>query len=147
MQLVYKVSARQACDVVCLSRSSYHYKSRADRQEELRIRIRDIAEPRVHYGYRRVHLQLQREGWKINIKRVYRQYTEECLTMKRNKPRRHVSSKKRHDRPIPQGPNEVWAMDFVSDRLYNGHQLRVLTLIDCFSRECLALKVGKQGCG
>ncbi len=144
MRVIYEVSTRRACEIALFARSSYGYRSIADRQDELRIRIRDIAQARAHYGYRRVHLLLRREGWKINHKRVYRLYSEECLTMKRTKPRRHVSSQKRHERPEPEARNEVWAMDFVEDQLYDGRKLRVLTLIDTYSRECLALRVGQS---
>ena len=121
--MTYGVSARRACEVVLLSRASYYYRSHRDGQDVLRMRIRDIAQSRAHYGYRRIQVQLRREGWPVNHKRVYRLYTQECLTMKRAKPRRHVSSQKRVERPIPQGPNEVWAMDFMADQLFDGRKL------------------------
>jgi len=115
-----------------------------DRQEELRMRIRDIASARVHYGYRRITIILRREGWQVNFKRVYRIYNEECLSLKRNNPKRRVACKRRKDRPDPTGPNQVWAMDFMADQLYNGRRFQILTLVDTYSRECLALKSGQS---
>lgn len=144
MQVTYEVGVRRSCDVLLFERSTYYYSSIADRHDELRIRIRDIAHSRIHYGYRRIHTQLLREGWKVNHKLVYRLYTEECLTFRRKKPRRHVSSQKRIGSPEPSGPDEVWAMDFMSDHLFDGRQFRIFTLIDTFTRECLALEVGQS---
>lgn len=140
---MYEVSARRACDVLLLDRSTYYYKSMADRHDELRIRIRDIAHGRVHYGYRRIHTQLAREGVQVNHKLVYRLYTEEGLTFRRRKPRRHVSCQMRVGSPEPSGPDRVWAMDFMSDRLFDGRRFRVFTLIDTYTRECLALQAGQ----
>jgi putative transposase len=140
LQVCYEVGVSRACDVLEIRRSSYYYTSRAVRQEDLRIRIRDIANSRVHYGYRRIQVQLRREGYQVNHKRVYRLYTEECLMLKRRKSsRRHISSKRRVERPVATGVNEVWAMDFMSDQLYDGRRIRVFTLVDAYSRECLAL--------
>lgn len=108
------------------------------------MRIRDIASARVHYGYRRITITLRREGWNVNHKRVYRIYNEECLSLKRNNPKRRVACKRRDDRPAPTGPNQVWAMDFMADQLYDGRRFRVLTLVDTYSRECLTLKSGQS---
>jgi putative transposase len=144
LQIGYDVSERRACEVLKFSRSSHRYRSTADRQEELRIRLRDLAYSRISYGYRRLHILLQREGWKINAKRVYRLYTEEGLTMRRRVPRRRVSAARRVCRPNPRSTNESWSMDFVSDQLYSGHRIRVLAIVDNFSRESLALKVGQS---
>ena len=141
---MYEVSARRACDVLLFNRSTYRYQSIADRHDDLRIRIRDIAHGRVYYGYRRIHTQLLREGWKVNHKLVYRLYTEEGLTFRKKKPRRHVSSHRRVESPEPSGPDKVWAMDFMADRLFDGRQFRVFTLIDTYTRECLALKIGQS---
>ena len=106
------------------------------------MRLKELAETRVRYGYRRLHILLQREGWKINHKRVYRLYLLENLQIRRKKPRRHVSSKIRLDRPKVTATNQCWSMDFMSDSLFNGRKIRVLTLVDNFSRESLAIEVG-----
>jgi len=89
--VAYEVSERRACAVVSLRRSTYRYQSVAAEQAALRIRIRDLAAARVSYGYRRIHVLLQREGWRVNHKRVYRLYRLEGLLMRPKKPRRHVS--------------------------------------------------------
>jgi putative transposase len=138
------VGVRRACEVVGLRRSSYYYTSRADRHEELRIRIRDIAASRIHYGYRRIQVQLKREGYSVNHKLIYRLYTEESLMLKRRKPSRHVSSKRRMNRPEASGVNDIWAMDFMSDQLFDGRRIRIFTLVDTYSRECLALHAGQS---
>ena len=93
------------------------------------MRIKEIAASRVRYGYLRIHVLLRREGWKINRKRVYRLYTEENLQMRRKAPRRHVSSRRRVERPLATRANETWSMDFMSDGLGDGRKIRVLTIV------------------
>jgi len=137
----YKVSIRRACKVLQIVRSTYQYRSRKDEQAALRIRIRDLALARVSYGYLRIHVLLQREGWKVNRKRVYRLYREEGLTMRNKRPRRHVTACRRMDRPVATEPNSGWSMDFMSDQLFDGRRLRILTLVDNFTRESLAIEV------
>ena len=112
-----------------------------DEQAALRIRIRDLAMARVSYGYQRIHVLLQREGWKVNHKRVYMLYREEGLTMSTKRPRRHVTACRRMDRPVAMEPNDGWSMDFMSDQLFDGRRLRLLTLVDNFTRESLAIEV------
>ena len=139
--MCYKVSIRRACKVLQIVRSTYQYHSRKDEQAALRIRIRDLALARVSYGYLRIHVLLQREGWKVNRKRVYRLYREEGLTMRNKRPRRHVTACRRMDRPAATELNDGWSMDFMSDQLFDGRRLRLLTLVDNFSRESLAIEV------
>lgn len=110
----------------------------------MRIRLRDLAQARVSYGYRRLHVLLQREGWKVNHKRVYRLYRQEGLGMRPKKPRRHVTACRRLERPVATEVNESWSMDFMSDQLYDGRQIRLLTLVDNFNRESLAIEVGEH---
>ena len=135
------MSERRACEILNLSRTSCRYRSRADEQAALRIRIRDLAYARVCYGYRRLHILLQREGWRINHKRVYRLYRLEGLMMRPKKPRRHVTAKRRMERVEAIAPNEGWSMDFMSDELFNRQRIRLLTLVDNFTRESLAIEV------
>ncbi len=99
---------------------------------------------RVRYGYKRIHVLLRREGWPVNHKRVYRLYCQEGLNLRRKRPRRHVSAANRQMRPEVTRANECWAMDFVSDALFDGRRLRVLTVLDVFTRESLALEVGQS---
>ena len=117
-----------------VERSTYHYRSRRAGQAHLIARIREIAATRVRYGYRRIHLLLRREGWRINPKRVYRLYREMGLQLPNKTPKRRVKAKLREDRQSATQPNETWAMDFVHDQLATGRKLRVLTIIDTFSR-------------
>ncbi len=105
------------------------------------MRIRDIAQARVSYGYRRIHVLLLREGWKVNHKRVYRLYKLEGLMMRPKRPRRHVSASRRMVRATASFPNESWPMDFMSDALYDGQKIKLLTLVDNFTRESLAIEV------
>ena len=114
----------------------------AEPQTALRVRLRDLAEARVQYGYRRLHVLLRREGWLINVKRVYRLYCEEGLGLRIKRPRRRRSPVPRVSQPKPVRPNQIWSMDFVSDELGWGHRFRVLTLVDHFSRVSPALEVG-----
>jgi putative transposase len=88
----------------------------------------------VRYGYRRVHVLLDREGWGINIKKVYRIYRELGMQLRNKTPKRRVKAKLRDDRAEAVGPNDVWAMDFVHDQLATGKKLRVLTVVDTFSQ-------------
>ena len=105
------------------------------------MRIRDLAQSRVSYGYRRLHVLLQREGWPVNHKRVYRLYCQEGLMLRKKKPKRHVSCRKREERPVAAGVDEIWSMDFVSDELFDGRRIRLLTIVDNFTRESLAVRV------
>lgn len=141
MQGVYQVSIRRACGVLRFQKSSYFYKARRPSQAALRKRIKEIAATRVRYGYRRIHVLLQREGWRINAKRIYRLYVEEGLQIRNKRPKRKVSAKLRDDRRPPQAPNEVWAMDFLSDQLFDGRKIRVLTIVDAYSKVSPAIDV------
>jgi len=125
-----------------LCKSGYYYRSTKSNQEALRKRIRDIASTRVRYGYQRIYVLLKREGWQINHKRVYRLYKEEGLSLRFKRPKRRVSAAHRKHSPAAVNINDCWSMDFVADQLFNGRRLRSLTIVDNFSRECLAITVG-----
>jgi len=117
-----------------LDRSTYHYTSRRPEQAGLKRRIKEICETRVRYVYRRVHVLLDREGWDINIKKTYRIYREMGMQLRNKTPKRRVKAKLCDDRQVAVGPNDVWAMDFVHDQLATGRKLRVLTVVDTYSR-------------
>ena len=137
----FRISVRRACRAVPACRATYHYRSvRAD-QAVLRKRIREIAETRARYGYRRVHIVLRREGWRVNVKRVRRLYCLEGLQMRHKPPRRRVTAKLRDDRSNATGPNQVWAMDWMHDELFDGKRLWVLTVVDTWSRVCPVMRV------
>ena len=121
-----------------LSRATYFYKPKPRDDEALRLRIRELAAKRIRFGYRRIHVLLRREGWAVNHKRVYRIYQEENLAV-RTKPRKKLASRPRVPLEPAHRPNVQWSMDFVMDRTEDGRRFRVLTVIDNFSRECLAL--------
>ena len=129
------MSIRRACRVFLVDTSTYHYSSRRPGQAGLERRIKEICETRVRYGYRRVHVLLRREGWMINQKKTRRIYRELGLQLRNKTPKRRVKAKLREDRQRrPTRPNETWAMDFVHDQLATGRKLRVLTVVDTFSR-------------
>ena len=140
----FRVGTRRACRVLILHRSMYLYRSRRPEQAVLRKRIRAIAEMRVRYGYRRIHILLQREGWSVGRTRVYRLYRLEGLQMRHKPPRRRVMAKLRDDRTTAIAPNDCWSIDWMYDQLFDGSRLWVLTLVDNFSRLCPALWVGHQ---
>ena len=130
----WKVSIRRACSTFRIDTSLYHYKSKRGEQADLKARIREIAQTRVRYGYRRVHVLLRREGWVVNPKRIYRLYKEMGLQLRNKTPKRRVKAKLREDRTDATQGNQVWAMDFVHDQLATGRKIRVLTVVDTFSR-------------
>ena len=102
-------------------------------------RIKEICQTRVRFGYRRVHVLPRREGWDINAKKTYRIYKELGMQLRNKTPKRRVKAKLRDDRAEAVGPNDVWAMDFVHDQLVTGRKIRVLTVVDTFSRYVPAL--------
>src|SRR5262249_39821908 len=99
--------------------------SAARSADGLRIRIKDLAAVRVRYGYRRLHVLLRREGWAVNHKRIYRLYNEEGLSIRAKLPRRKRAWRYRAGRPQIIAPNDVWAMDFMSDALFDGRPFRL----------------------
>ncbi|HBV2379388.1 TPA: IS3 family transposase [Klebsiella quasipneumoniae subsp. similipneumoniae] len=144
LQACYGASERQVCFALRVSRSSFRFRSVAADDSALRRRIREITETRVHDGYRRVHVMLRREGWRDTHKRIYPVYSEQGLSMCLKRSRRNKSAQRRQ--PQPQGlyPNHVWGMDFVSDALFDGRRLCLLTVIDLYTRECLRICMGQN---
>lgn len=140
----YRVSEKRACRVIQICRTSFRYRSTRAEQAPLRMRIKEIAAVRVRYGYKRIHVLLKREGWRVNHKRVYRLYCQEGLNIRARRPKRRVSAAHRVGRVPVQAVNESWSIDFVTDSLFNGSRFRALTLVDNFSRECLAIEVGQH---
>lgn len=130
----WDVSIRRACRVLLVDTSTYHYKARRRGQADLEKRIKEICETRVRYGYRRVHVLLRRQGERSGINRVYRIYRELGLQLRAKTPKRRVRAKLREDRCPALTPNQTWAMDFVHDQLAMGTKIRVLTVVDIFSK-------------
>jgi putative transposase len=104
------------------------------------MRIREIAQVRVRYGYRKIRVLLNREGWKVGKYLVERIYREEGLTLQQRRKRRRRVAEHRRERFHPTGPNQVWSMDFVADQLADGSRFRSLTVVDIYTRECLAIE-------
>jgi putative transposase len=141
VRATWQVSIRRACSVLRAERSSYHYKGKRRPQAVLMKRIKEIAETRVRYGYRRIHVLLRREGWRVNAKRVWRLYREMGLQLRNKTPKRRVQAKLREGRSGATAANEVWAMDFVHDQLFDGRKIRALTIVDTFTRLSPAIDV------
>ena len=137
-------SQRKAMHVANVSQGTWFYKPVKKDEAALKMRIKEITETRVHYGYRRVHVLLRREGHRDNVKRVYRLYREEGLSLRLKRPKRNKAAKLRQPKQRAQSMNEIWSMDFVADNLFDGRKLRMLTVVDLFTRECLAIDVGQS---
>ncbi|MBS0621409.1 MAG: IS3 family transposase [Verrucomicrobia bacterium] len=144
LMMSFQVSERRACQVLGVRHSVYRYRSIALDQAPLTKRIKEIAGVRVRYGYRRIYELLKREGWRVGVKRVYRLYRQEELQMRSKVPRRKVAVKLRETPALATSPNECWSMDFVSDQLFDGHRLRILTVVDNFTRESPVVEVKRQ---
>lgn len=140
----YAVSTRRACGVIKATRSSAYYRSRKNPLLALRQRMREVAQTRVRFGYRRLRVVMLREGWEVGKERFYRVYMEEGLALRRKRPWRHVSGVHRERRRPATDRNDIWSMDFVSDELADGRRFRALTVIDLFTRECLAIDAGQS---
>jgi putative transposase len=135
-----QMGVTRACGLVGISRSLLAYRSRRHEPEGLRERIGEIAAVKRRYGYRRVHVLLRREGWQVNHKRTHRLYREEGLQV-RKRSRKRILHGERTPLQSARQPNESWSMDFVADALANGRRIRCLTLVDDFTKECLATVV------
>ena len=122
-----------------LNWSSFCYKPRERPDERaLTIRLRDLAGLRIRYGYRRLTVLLKREGWTVNIKRVYRIYKAEGLEV-RTQRRKKRAAVPRVPLPNAEGPSQRWSMDFMADTLVDGRRFRVLTVVDHYDRSCPVL--------
>jgi putative transposase len=121
-----------------VDRASYRYEPRPDRNAELRDELVKLARQKPRYGYRRLHAVLERRGQAVNVKRVYRLYVEQGLAVRRRRRKRLVREQQIEPRLIR--ANQEWAMDFIVDGLANGRMIRILSVVDAFTRECLVLE-------
>ena len=135
---MHEVSQRRACSVLSVDRSSVRYQSMRPDDGELRKAMKAVATERRRFGDRRVHVMLERQGWRVNQKKLRRLYREEKLQV-RNRGGRKRALGTRRPMLVPERPNERWSLDFVSDAFTDGRRFRVLAVVDDFSRECLAL--------
>ncbi|MGH9551093.1 MAG: IS3 family transposase [Terriglobales bacterium] len=139
MQMEVELSQRRACGLMELYRGTCRYRRRRCEDQPLRVRLRELAEARRRFGYRRLQVLLQREGWQVNHKRVYRLYVEEKLSLRRKRGRKR--SRVRQPLPHAVTANQVWSVDFMTDALSSGRRFRTLNIVDDYTRECLAIEV------
>lgn len=131
------MSERRACKVIGCDRMTVRYRSRRRDDAKLRERLRALAEVRRRFGYRRLMIFLRREGFVVNHKRLFRIYQEEGLMVRRRRGRKKALGT-RSPMPVPQLPNDVWALDFVHDQFVCGRRFRILAIYDVCTRECVA---------
>ena len=132
------VSQRRACLTIGADRSSVRYRGLRGDDSELRSRLRELASRRRRFGYRRLHVLLAREGIRVNHKKLRRLYGEERLQVRRRGGRKRALGT-RAPLLLPEGPNQRWSLDFLSDTLSDGRRFRILAVVDDFTRECLCL--------
>jgi putative transposase len=133
-------SERGACRLIGVDRSAWQYEPLRGQDDAVRVRMREIANERRRFGHRRLAILLKREGKGMNLKKVYRLYREERLTVRKRGGRKRALGT-RAPMAIPQNPNQRWSLDFVSDSLACGRRFRMLNVIDDYSREYLACVV------
>jgi len=138
----FHVSRRRACELAHFSRAAWYRPRRRGDQAPLRQRIRELALARPRFGYLRIWVLLRREGWAVNRKRVRRLYRLEGLQVRMRVRRQKHRALHRGPAPVPAGPVERWSMDFVHDALATGRAIRVLTVVDQWSRQSPILEVG-----
>ena len=136
----HELSERRACKLAELDRSTFQYEKQAGDDAVMRERLRALAATRRRFGYRRLGILLEREGLGANHKKVFRIYQEEGLAVKRRRGRKRAIGT-RTPMEIPDGPNQRWSLDFVSDALSDGRRFRTLCVVDDFTREALATVV------
>lgn len=146
----FGLSQRRASGLIGLSRNTLRHEPNQGKDEVLRKRMKELAEQRKRFGYRRLHIFLKREGLVINHKRTERIYREENLAL-RIRRRKKLASQGRIEISRAGRANELWAMDFLHDVLYNGRKVRFLPIIDTYTKECFKIEVdtsisGKRVC-
>ncbi|MFC3321358.1 IS3 family transposase [Mesorhizobium cantuariense] len=137
LQAVMGLSERRACSFVGADRKMIRYRSRRPPETELRGRLRDLANERRRFGYRRLFILLRREGEASGVNRIYRLYREEGLTVRKRRARRRAVGT-RAPILVEAKPNARWSLDFVHDQFACGRRFRVLNVVDDVTRECLA---------
>jgi putative transposase len=124
--------------VISADRSSIRYRARRPDDAQLRSRLRQLAQQRRRFGYRRLHVLLKREGCEVNRKRIQRLYVEEKLQVRRRGGRKRALGT-RVPMAVPDRPNARWSLDFAHDQMTDGRRFRILAVVDDCTRECLAL--------
>lgn len=126
--------------MVALDRATMRYQSRRPDDAKLRTRIKALAEERRSFGSPRIRVLLKREGWVVNHKKLERIYREEGLSLRLRKRKKQVSLL-RGPMPIPERAGQVYAVDFVMDRIVNGRRFKCLTMTDTLTKECPVIEV------
>ena len=142
----FGLSERRACELVSLHRSTHQYRARPRDDDALRERMRELARKRRRFGSPRLHILLRREELVVNHKRTERIYRQKGLALRRKRRRRRISFL-RVEMPAATKPHEVWSMDFLSDACAAGRRLRILTIVDDFSRFSPGILVGTSVSG
>jgi putative transposase len=136
----YGISERQACRLMEVDRTTYRYEPRPDHNAALREELKRVADQNRRFGYRRLWVILtKRLGWKISVGRVHRVCQQERLAVPRLKRKRMRGMAPIN--PLLTRPNQEWSLDFVTDAMASGRALRVLTMVDSFTRECPVIRV------
>jgi transposase InsO family protein len=130
------LSERRACSIVGADRKMIRYRSSRPPDAALRGRLRDLANERRRFGYRRLFVLLRREGEPSGINRIYRLYREEGLTVRKRRARRKAVGT-RAPILVEARPNARWSLDFVHDQFANGRRFRILNIVDDVTKECL----------
>lgn len=136
------ISERRGCASTGLNRKSHRYRHRRKSPKKLIGRIRQLAMKHPRFGYRRIWACLKREGVKVNLKKVYRLWKQQKLSLPKRRPRKARTKPSIGIMPKAEKANQVWTYDFVFDQSLSGKSLKMLTLIDEYTRECLAVEVG-----
>ncbi len=139
-----EVSQRRSCQLILLARSTCQYQIRREPDEKFEAQVKELAFVHPRYGYRRVHVLLKRDGQQVNRKRVVRVWQKFGLQVPRAKKSKKRVRQTQPVMPTASHPNEVWTYDFVFDRDAAGRRLKLLTLMDEFTREGLAIRVGRS---
>ena len=137
LRSVLEMSERRACTIVAADRKMIRYRSRRPPDVELRARLRDLANQRRRFGYRRLFILLRQEGESSGINRIFRLYQEEGLTVRKRRARRRAVGT-RAPILIEAKVNARWSLDFVHDQFALGRRFRILNIVDDVTRECLA---------
>ena len=138
LRTTFGVSERRACEVLGADRTSVRYRRRRADDAVVRARLRELAAIRRRFGYRRLLVLMRREGLVMNHKKFRRLYREEQLQVRRRGGRKRALGT-RTPLAIPQGANQRWSLDFLSDAFADGRRFRILAVVDDFTRECLTL--------
>ena len=136
LKSMFEMSERRACTLTAADRKMVRYRSRRPADTELRGRLRELANQRRRFGYRRLFILLRREGEPSGINRIYRLYREEGLMVRKRRGRRKALGT-RAPILVEARPNARWSLDFVHDQLANGRRFRILNIVDDVTRECL----------